>query len=66
MRSLQCDDVTSICYIILLRLAGLPAPHLDLYALWQIDAIWLDDLMKQVLESLENGDVMVAAGHTKD
>ena len=26
----------------------------------------VDDLMKQVLESLENGDVMVAAGHTKD
>ena len=59
MRSLQRDDKTSICYIILLRLARVPPAHQDLYALRQVDAIWLDDLMKLSLESLQNRGVMI-------
>lgn len=61
MRSLEREDVTSICCILFLRLAHVPPPHRDLCALWQVDALWLDDLMKVSLEALRTGDVIACA-----
>ena len=51
MRILSVQQLLSICFIILLRLASCDAPHKELLPLWKCSGEYLDSLLMLALEA---------------